>query len=389
MSSERILNKESFLRGLEVGRMLWRLAGGQAEPVPETGPFQMKLDLQRYGLTSFIADLRGTFEIDWGDGTQETVSSTASSGIRHTYPSLGEYVITIDGSLTHLGQGAWSRNTLTAVTELLTPLPASLEVLSNAFSECDGLTVIPADLFSRCVNLRSVAGCFSETAISGIPAGLFDQCVKITTFTSCFSKCTGLTEIPAGLFDSCPEATVFDNCFLGCSALTEVPAGLFDGCRKVQSFNSCFYNCSKLAHVPEGLFQDQEMAESFSSCFGSCKKLAAIPDRLFDGCGAAVQFDSCFQSCTALTEIPEGLFDDCVKATQFRACFSGCYGLISVPAELFDLTAVSMLNECFMRCLALTHAPELWERFPDATHTRCFFYCQEADNYDVIPSGWK
>lgn len=391
MSTEKILDKASFLKGVEVGRTMWRWTGDWAEPAPpETGPFQMKIDLQPFGSTTFNADMRGTFQIDWGDGVSEAVNNSGSDGIKHVYPGLGVYTITIEGDLRLLGHGPWSRNGLTAVVELLSPLPASVETLSYAFSGCEGLTSIPADLFSRCQGIQTVIGCFSETPITAIPSGLFDNCPAINSFESCFANCSALTAIPAGLFDACTGVTTFASCFLECSAITALPAGLFDHCTEVQIFSSCFNGCTALVDIPDGLFRGQSKVKQFSSCFAWCSNLASIPDDLFEGCGAVTHFDNCFQMCSSLEQVGPGLFDDCTLVLRFRACFSGCTALTSVPDGIFDCcTAVSQLTECFMRCVSLTSAPELWNKFPSASHTKCFYNCSNASNYGDIPSGWK
>ena len=362
MSTEKILDRASFLKGVAVGRTLWRLAGGPAGPAPEVGPFQMKIDLQPYGRTLFNADMRGTFHIDWGDGSSESVDYNGSNGLEHEYPALGVYTITIEGDLRLLGHGPWTRNGLKAVVELLSPLPASLETISYAFSECGGLTAIPPDLFSRCASLKSLTGCFSKSPIAAIPAGLFDRCAK---------------------------AAAFDNCFLGCASIAAIPAGLFGNCPEAQSFSSCFHECAALVDIPGGLFRGLRKATTFSSCFGWCGALASVPDDLFDGCAAAVYFDSCFQMCTSLGAVGSGLFADSPLAARFRACFSSCSSLTSVPDSLFDGNAVTQLNECFLRCTKLAHAPALWTKFPNATHTRCFLSCKMADNYEDIPTDWK
>lgn len=392
MSAEKILDKASFLKGVEVGRAIGRWIGSATEPQPEpvSGPFQMKVDMQRYGVKRFMADMRGTFEIDWGDGSSQTITNNGTSGVRHDYAALGQYTISIDGELQYLGQGSWSYNGLTAVVELLTPLPASLRTLYYAFSECSGLTSIPADLFTRCANLKTVTGCFSKTPVTTIPAGLFSGCPNAVNFESCFSNCKSLTGIPAGLFDNCGKVTTFNNCFLGCTSITEIPAGLFDSCPDAETFVSCFKSCSSLEDIPGGLFQNQAKADRFTSCFGWCGALVTVPEDLFAGCVAATQFDSCFQSCQSLESVPEGLFAECSLVTRFSSCFSGCTSLSEVPEGIFDNNpAVTQLNECFLRCLQLTHAPALWTSFPNATHTKCFTNCNNADNYEDIPSDWK
>ncbi len=388
MSAEKILDKASFLKGVEVGRTLRRWTGGVAVPEPEPARFQMKIDLVEYGRAGFRADIRGTFQIDWGDGVIESIDNSGTGGIEHTYPALDVYTITIDGDMRVLGHGAWRYNGLEAVVELLSPLPASLKSIYYAFSNCSGLTSIPPDLFSQCANLKSVVGCFSKSPITAIPSGLFAGCPNVTSFEACFSNCSAVTAIPAGLFDSCPNAETFDSCFLSCSAIKSVPAGLFDHCPKARSFASCFSHCSALTGLPEGLFQAQGSAERFTSCFEWCSKLASLPADLFDNCVAATEFDNCFWKCVSLKAVGSGLFANCTLAYQFNSCFSGCSALADVPSDLFDRNKITQLEECFMLCSKLSHAPELWVKFPDAAHTKCFRRCELADNYDQIPTDW-
>ena len=93
--------------------------------------------------------------------------------------------------------------------------------------------------------------------------------------------------------------------------------------------------------------------------------------------------------CSALERVGSGLFAGSPLAARFRACFSNCGSLTGVPDDIFDGNAVEQLNECFLRCVSLAHAPALWTKFPDASHTRCFTNCKMADNYEEIPSDWK
>ncbi len=227
-----------------------------------------------------------TLEVDWGDGTSQTLSSSDfpsysnSLAATHQYSSEGEYTIMVDSSdwsntyICSYGSSLNSTGTPTdnacanvgyfraTLIEVLNELPAGLkgtcyyasskysfvnEKLGNPFQSCSKLTTIPENLFSN-----------------------------ITTFTSfsyCFSGCTSLEEIPEGLFNNCSAVTTFRNCFYGCSSLTSIPTGLFNDCTVAATFWSCFQNCSSLASIPSSLFALNAQANDMDELFNGCTSL--------------------------------------------------------------------------------------------------------------------
>ena len=306
------------------------------------------------------------------------------------------------------------------------------------FNDCAALTEIPAGLFDNCVGATDFSACFNGcSALTEIPAGLFDSCTNATDFSTCFAGCSSLTTVPAALFANC-QAVDLRGVFRNCSLLAEAPDGVFAGCAGVTTFQNAFYGCaalmdisadlfagciaaesfsgtfrySGLTEIPSGLFDDCPGATDFSWCFANLN-ITQIPAGLFDGCSQVTTFASTFRD-TLLTGIPIGLFDDCAAAEDFSYCFyqtrlvqipqglfaycpsaatfdylcGNVVALLTAPLNAFAGTAIASIRGGFRSCYYLQYAPELWEAFPSADGTDCFYDCGGASNYSSVPSSW-
>lgn len=91
--------------------------------------------------------------------------------------------------------------------------------------------------------------------------------------------------------------------------------------------------------------------------------IETIPNKIFRNCKDMQYAANIFRDCSALVSVPSNLFDDCQNITNFNRAFYGCY--------------------------QLTHLPEIWITHPNASHTECFKYCNDADNYNDVPSDWR
>ncbi len=376
--------------------------------------------------------------IDWGDGTTDTYTEPVDNPT-HQYPNDGTvYTITAKGTI----QGFKSENytpfsqCLKEIVYIgsdcnivsfdmafsncqgLTSIPAKLfdnctEVTSfkNTFQYCYSLQAIPVGLFDKCTEIKDFSSTFWGTGITAIPEGLFDKCTEVTNFYGTFGACDNLTTIPEGLFDKCTGVTSFGETFQGCTALTEIPVGLFDKCTEVTSFEATFRWCPELKTIPKGLFDKCTKVDDFSYAFSGCEKLQTIPDGLFEYNINAVSFMWAFSGCTSLTAIPEGLFDKCIEATRFESTFRECWCLQIIPTGLFDNNRkVLYFNETFEGCTALTgESPytiinvdgqdvkvHLYERNNYGNYFQrlygyenCFEGCTNLTDYNSIPKNWK
>lgn len=304
------------------------------------------------------------FIVDWGDGNSGTVTSFDDTNAIHTYSSSGEYSICIMGKCQCFsmvnGEGYFDiQNYIIKVIQW-----GNCDFRLLNFYGCANLTEIPNGAITGANEITTFMGGFGITGLTVIPEGLFDNCKNVISFAICFFECDGITTVPASLFKDQQYAVDFTMCFMNCNNIESIPADLFDGCSSAENFSYCFNYNNKLNAIPESLFDDCPLAIDFSYTFHCCKTITEIPDGLFNNMIAATTFVGTFALCNNLVTFPVDLFDNCLSATSFRSCFSGSSNIDG-------------------------NAPELWNDYPDANGTNCFYACTGLDNYDDIPVDWK
>ncbi len=302
---------------------------------------------------SFQTDVDGTFEIDWGDGSDiekitTKISTFLPTTISHTYTTAGTYNIGISGQATRYRTPrefaviSFDNNkNVASISGSLGAVFGTLDdgsqpIFYRTFWGCSNLTDIPAGLF---------------TGIDGDPAPHM--------FKGTFMECTGLTDIPADLFtgiEGAPAPYMFANTFRDCKKITDsIPQDLFgdiSGTPAEGMFYNTFYGCSGLTgSIPMGLFSGISGAPAssmFSGTFSGCEGLTGgIPADLFagiSGAPASDMFHGTFDGCGNLTgSIPTDLFSGIKGApadSMFYATFIWCYNLTGyVDGRTFTVPA--------------------------------------------------
>ena len=263
-------------------------------------------------------------------------------------------VIPIDGSVTSIGKGAFTKFTgLTSIT-----IPDSVTSIGDSvFRGCTSLTsiTIPDSVtsigdwaFWDCTGLTSITIPDSVTSIGDCA---FQYCTGLTSITipdsvtnigeSAFEKCTGLTSITVS-----GENTVYHsrgNCLIDTKNKALVAACNtsvipIDG--SVTSIGKgAFTNCTGLTSItiPDSVTSIGDWA--FSGCTGLTS--ITIPDSV-TSIG-----DSAFSGCTGLTSIT---IPDSV-ASIGNGAFSRCTGLTSIT---IPDSVTSIGNGAFYGCTGLT-----------------------------------
>lgn len=194
-------------------------------------------------------------EINWGDGTVETVTTANPT---HVYATAGSYDVEVSGKVTALK----SAGEKSYVVEVLQWGQTGLTSMEDAFNGCMNLKSIPSDTAHSFDGVTTFNEAFYDCQTLGaIPAGLFDNATRATDFTSTFHFCHSIPEIPEKLFYYNTEATSFSQTFYYVGSqvnkeaeglLTEIPAGLFETNTKAQTFLSVFGHPVGSGHaVPE------------------------------------------------------------------------------------------------------------------------------------------
>ena len=355
-----------------------------------------------------IVQVSGTATVDWGDGSEEdelTGTTYTTKNIQHVYSAVGNYTISIDGTIRFYngsssyggvlstGTSLSSRKTYSrAITAIRLGVNASLSgnysfaclyncksvtlyygmknLASYVFNHChslvsivipDGVTSIDSNAFYHCYSLASVAFPDGITYISG---NMFYSCYSLTSF----AIPDGVTSIANNVFYNCyaitsitiPDSvtTIGVSAFTNCYYLASIT--IPDGVTSIE--NSMFNNCRSLTSltIPDGV------TSIGSSAFQNCYRITslAIPDSVtsigssaFSGCYALAPIvipdgvtsigANAFQYCYAITSltIPDGV------TSIANTTFSSCYALASV---VIPDGVTSIGNNAFYNCCAIT-----------------------------------
>lgn len=328
--------------------------------------------------TEFDFDLSasGTFYVDWGDGTVDTIekNDVNKRPFLHTYETAGTYVVKLGGRATGYNQ---DKEPVVHPTAL-----GDDAVVYGAPDE--GYNYIPAISFAGNEYLAKIEGSLGKI-FPTLPGGIQPR------FGHTFVHCINLSgTIPDELFSGisgAPVAGMFYGTFSGSEGLTgAIPEKLFAGISGAPAdsmFYSTFSGSEGLTGaIPSGLFGDISGAPAdsmFSETFAGCKGLTAIPENLFgniSGAPADYMFNSTFEGCSGLTgEIPLGLFGNISGApagAMFSGTFSDCPGLTGPSARTPD-------------------GIPLYQAFPTANYDNAgdmYLNDENLSDYCEIPKSW-
>ncbi len=274
-------------------------------------------------------------------------------------------VIPTDGSVTSIGDGAFSRAYgLKSIT-----IPDNVTSIGvGAFSNCKGLTDVTISNNVTSIGNRAFVYCESLTSIT-IPN-------KVTSIgDSIFEYCTSLANVIIGN----GVTSIGAYAFYKCTSLTDITIP-----DSVTSMDSAFYNCSSLTSIT-GSLQNASLASSQATpnsfivtitnatgtetvSFRGCTGLTTVNWNVSE-CGNFSS--SVFSECTNLatinlgdnvTIIPSGIFRGLASITSVKipdsvtsiaaGAFSSCTGLksITIPENV-----TSIGESAFYDCSGLTN----------------------------------
>lgn len=324
--------------------------------------------------TTYVAPSGQNLYIDWGDGTIDTITSTAQTFTTHTYTTGGtpcsrgyntwKVQVYTDPGGTVLapyfirGQGLGDPfetrtvgvleivygdnvqfNTFTASTTNIPQMsPTLLEYvkLPNVLIG-NGATTFPAFNSNSCPSLAKVVMPTSAPGFTDFgntfatcnslqgPIVIPQDCTGITTMGSCFQFCGNLTSVtlPPTL-DSCGNYnTTFAN-----SGITSI---VIPSSASVTSFQNAFQNCKFLTWVRFNALPGTQGCD-WSSAFNGCSGLKYLyfpPSIGLNGAGGNQwTMSSTFNLCNSLETItfPSGFN----TSTGLASAFTTCTNLLSV-----------------------------------------------------------
>jgi surface protein len=291
----------------------------------------------------------GDYEVDWGDGTVDTVASNTVA--EHTY----------DYSTYDTGNTTLSSRGYKQAIIVVTPVSGELRTANFQFRR----TTTPAQNqayatgFLDCVLSMPFAISFTSITFGGQTVR-HSYCEQFeiknsgngTFFSGLFRECRSLQSVP---FIDMTNITLISFMFTNCFSLQSAP--LLDT-SNVTNMGDMFNGCSALQTIP--LYDTSSVTNMFSM-FNGCSSLQSIPllntssvtsmNRMFNGCNSIneiptlntsnvtdMQFFA--SSCNSLdrTDII------CPVSVAFNACQLSQAKLVNIFNNLLDRTGLAAAN---------------------------------------------
>jgi surface protein len=201
--------------GLQLGARISRKIGEIPDP-----NFVILIKTDNVGTTNSTSiglPVAGTFDIDWGDGSSETITGAVATTLTtHDYGVAGEYTISVGIGLDSIKFGNANDK---------------LKVLQVKNLGSTGLTTL-VQAFYGCANLTTVIAKNSLTT-------------NITSMSAAFFGCGSLTTIDLSGTDLSNVTTMADLCG-ACTSLGSVNFTDTTTTEKLTSIRAAFYQCSSL-----------------------------------------------------------------------------------------------------------------------------------------------
>ena len=303
------------------------------------------------------------FNVDWGDGSNDDITSYNQAEITHTYAVGGDYIVTISGTCPSLDFRDYEQN---SSRDLLWEIQCwgdtQFEYLDHAFETCSNLTLTALDSPSFLL----MAGDPSGSGYGRVNA-MFSQCNSIVNGVEHWDI-TGLTY----------TQSMFWNCnFLNCdftawnfSSIVST-AAMFSGCDDLDGdFTGC--NMSSAADMQE-MFRN---CESFTGKGLSGWNVSNV-----------ITFDAMFYGCVIFNQDLSSW--DVSSATIFTEMFRECT-ILDTDLSGWVMTQSINLDSMFRQAAAINFSVASWG-VENVTTVEAFLFdalSYTTANYDALLISW-
>ncbi len=264
--------------------------------------------------------------VDWGDGTESEVITTAFP--THTYATTGIYEISVLGNCPvwgHLSAGKITDEEYSTYIKYLTKVKQFGELNAKRYG------------FTDCENLTEVKGATTKTT------------QNLERLEYMFNSCTSLTSVDLTNFKT-ENIESFRGMFLGCKVLTNLNISDIRT-NSAKYMDRMFESCESLSSIDLSNFITDNVS-IMSRMFFDCKNISTLDLSSFNTSNVE-KMDSMFGGCTELNEIKFGNNFNTNKVTAMESMFSGCRKLKILDLTGFDTSNVTNMRSMFNSCVAL------------------------------------
>ena len=244
-----------------------------------------------------------------------------------------------------------------------------------------------SDLFSNCVNLRSIKGLENLNT------------ENVTNMAAMFSGCSNLTSLDLSGFDT-HNVTDMNRMFNGCSKLTNLDVKGFNT-ENVTDMSWMFYNCSSLTSLDVSGFKTKNVT-NMGGMFYNCSSLTSLDvsrfntenvmymNYMFYNCSSLTSLDVSrfntenvmymsymFYNCSSLTSLDVSGFKT-ENVTDMSYMLYGCSGLTSLDVSGFKTDNVTNIGYMFNGCSGMTsiYASNGWSTEKVTNGSYMFYGCR-------------
>lgn len=365
----------------------------------------------------------GTWTVNWGDGTTETVTSGTLRTHQYSYAN---------GALT----GTESTRGYKQAIVTVTPTTANITSfqIHERYTAATGASGAGTPNTRYAVNWLDISLSlpyattltFTDTSSTNCPyleqIKIYKLANSMTSFGYLFRGCEGLQSVPVLYHPT--SLTAMNNMFQNCASLREIPSSV--NFALIDTTNSMFESCHSLTTVTVDMPLVSDATSMFQSCrslkeavvtsigssknsgtttassmFGYCNSLmkATIQgvarlntlDHTFFNCyslqyayidyntTSLTSLTNIFNSCHALKFVP---YFDTSSVTTMDGAFASCYSIPTIPA--FNTSSVTNMQSMLDNCHALIKVPVL-DTYNVTNFYGVFSTCRalkEAPNWD-------
>lgn len=323
------------------------------DPLSEKEVVKILYGVYEQGPNFITIQASGTYSVDWGDGTTQSVSSGQSVRKEYFWGNLLDENITSDnfkqcvitikplipGTLTSLSlyQKHNYRHDYSSVNvfeiKMRAPNLTSLTLQNPSISQYDKIRNFEFLGTHSITNMSSLLRyCYSLKHVKLDMSG-------VTNAYCMFNNCHRLTDVDIVNLES---VTNMDNMFSSCYSLKELPDINANSCLNMQQM---FSTCRSMVESP--IIRNSSNVTTTFQMFINCDILNKV--NLFDT-SSVTNMISMFHRCYILKKIP--LFNT-QSVTDMNNMFSYCYKLRDVPK--FNTSNVTDMNNMFRDCSELVN----------------------------------
>ena len=297
----------------------------------------------------------GNYQVDWGDGSSDTVTSGSTAEHQYVYSTLSSVVssrgykmavVTITPqsgqnltfvSLDKIHGTSNPRSTYTSWLDVSVNSPYLTRILFSVWDSVVDFNYLEQVKIAQ-NNIQDLSFCFKDcSSLKNVEIG---DTHLATNMAFMFYGCTQLTKIP--LFDTSSVTNMY-RAFKDCYSLVELP--LLD-MSSATNMDECFNDCYSLKSVP--LFNTSNVT-SMNGTFNNCVSLDSFPSL---DTSKVTNFSNILGGCYSLKEVSQLDFSSGITADN---AFSNCRSLTTVPS--FNFGTVTDIHSLFINCDSLSHLP--------------------------------